>query len=182
MKHFPIYTDISNRKIWIIGGGQIATRRVTTLLSFCSNITIIAPILSNELHHYVLQGKITWIDASLTLDNAPTVNSISSLFLCPTADFSHRKPFSSLLKEESPYIILALTNDRSINHAIAEIAKNTSILVNVCDCQEECDFYFPAIIETKQLTASITANGTNHKLVRKVAAQIRELLHRIESS
>ena len=42
-RYFPMFIDLSDKKIIVVGGGKIATRRVTTLLQFTRNITVIAP-------------------------------------------------------------------------------------------------------------------------------------------
>jgi len=192
MKHFPIYTDITHKKIWVIGGGQIAERRISTLLSFGADITLLTPSISDILLSYVKQEKITWIQANLSLMSDPMPSSVASCEALPPTDLSllmnfhdgktGTKPFDAILHDTLPYMILFLTDDRAINHAGSQIAKSMGVLVNVCDCQEECDFFFPAIIEHGAIIASVTANGTNHRLVRKVATQIRELLHNISDT
>ena len=42
------------------------------------------------------------------------------------------------------FLAVAATNDRRVNHAVYVEAKRRGILVNVCDCQSECDFFFPS--------------------------------------
>lgn len=46
---FPLFVDISEKKIVVIGGGAIATRRVKTLLSFEPQIVVVAPEVTGEL-------------------------------------------------------------------------------------------------------------------------------------
>ena len=41
--YFPMFIDLSDKNIVVVGGGNIATRRVKTLLSFTRNIRVIAP-------------------------------------------------------------------------------------------------------------------------------------------
>lgn len=47
--HFPLFFNLENKKIIVVGGGKIATRRVKTLLEYGCDITVIAPVVSNEL-------------------------------------------------------------------------------------------------------------------------------------
>lgn len=156
MKHFPLYIDLSDKNILVIGGGQIATRRVTTLLSFNPVITLLSPEVGDTLHSYITQGKITWEKSS---------------FPGNTDDPIPLKKYD---------MILAATNSREVNHTVYKYAKKESIPVNVCDCQEECDFFFPAIIESTHAIASVTANGSNHTLVSRLAANIRTLLQELD--
>ena len=52
-------------------------------------------------------------------------------------------------------------------------------MVNNASNKEQCDFLFPAIIKEGQVVAGLTASGTNHKLVRKVASRLREIFGQI---
>ena len=73
-------------------------------------------------------------------------------------------------------IVLAATNNRQVNHAIFQEAKSKGILVNACDAPEECDFYFPAVVEWGPLVLGLTSGGENHHLVRQAAQELREHL------
>ena len=48
--------------------------------------------------------------------------------------------------------------------------------MNVCNDKEKCDFYFPGLAMTDQVVVGVTANGTNHKMAKKVVEKIREML------
>ena len=39
-RYFPMFIDLSDKKIVVVGGGNIATRRIRTLLQFTRNITV----------------------------------------------------------------------------------------------------------------------------------------------
>ena len=52
-KYFPIFIDISEYHVIVIGGGVIATRRVRTLTEFCQNVTVIAPENEAVLPSYI---------------------------------------------------------------------------------------------------------------------------------
>ena len=47
--YFPMFIDLSDKNIVVVGGGNIATRRVKTLLSFTRNIRVIAPKVTMEM-------------------------------------------------------------------------------------------------------------------------------------
>lgn len=54
---FPLFVDISEKKIVVIGGGAIATRRVKTLLSFEPQIVVVAPEVTGELEELEKRRK-----------------------------------------------------------------------------------------------------------------------------
>lgn len=71
------------------------------------------------------------------------------------------------------FFIIAATNDRKINKLIKKISKLKKIPVNVCDCKEECDFFFPSFINYENIAASVCSAGADVKLTRKLSDRLR---------
>jgi precorrin-2 dehydrogenase/sirohydrochlorin ferrochelatase/precorrin-6A/cobalt-precorrin-6A reductase len=82
---------------------------------------------------------------------------------------------------EDVVLALAATNDRDVNHQIAEIAASHNIPVSVADCKEECTFFFPAIAAADGFVAGLVSNGDDHKGVAQLAARVRTVLHDFRS-
>ena len=53
---FPMFIDLSKKKVVVIGGGHIAGRRIRTLLSFAGQICVIAPEVTEEIEGYIKEG------------------------------------------------------------------------------------------------------------------------------
>ena len=79
------------------------------------------------------------------------------------------------------FLAVAATNDRAVNHAVYEEARDRGILVNVCDCPDECDFYFPAICQTETLVAGLVGDGSDHARTARAAKAVRKTLEELES-
>ena len=79
------------------------------------------------------------------------------------------------------FLAVAATNDRAVNHAVYEEARDRGILVNVCDCPDECDFYFPAICQTETLVAGLVGDGSDHRRTAQAAKAVRKTLEELES-
>lgn len=151
--YFPIFIDISEKQILIIGGGRIALRRVKTLLGFTDKIRVIAPRVTEEIEKYAEEGWIRWI----------------------------RDEYCSEYLEGAD-IVLAATDDPVCNELVAADCRKRGILVNVSHAQELCDFYFPAIVKEDQIVVGITSSGTDHKKVRRVREVIEDTLKQIDST
>lgn len=147
MGHFPMFIDMTGKKVLVIGGGTIATRRILTLLKFECNIRVISPEISDELKELFQQKKIRW-----------------------------EKKCYSYGDIESVFLVIGGTDNRQINHTVYVEAKEKGCLVNVIDCKEECDFYFPAVIMRENIVIGVTASGKNHKKAKETADWIRENL------
>ena len=93
---------------------------------------------------------------------------------------------ASLLRSYRPgdlagaFLAVAAANDRAVNHAVYEEACSRGILVNVCDCPGECDFYFPAICQTETLVAGLVGDGSDHKRTARAAKAVRKTLEELE--
>ena len=146
-RFFPMFVDLSDKKIVVVGGGNIATRRIKTLLQFTRNITAVAPKTTMELHEL---GKAGFVN----LINRPVKRS----------DFT------------MAFMVIAATNDWKLNDEIYRVCKEVGIYVNVADDKSKCDFYFPGIYMQDEVVVGITASGLNHKKARKVRVAIQEAM------
>ncbi len=72
-------------------------------------------------------------------------------------------------------LVFAATDHRETNHAIFKECQKRNIPVNVADCKEECDFYFPALLHQGPLVIGVTASGADHRKAAQIAARLRDL-------
>ena len=59
-KLFPLYTDLTQKKAVVIGGGKIAARRITSLLGFVGELVVIAPLVQPEIRELAEKGELIW--------------------------------------------------------------------------------------------------------------------------
>lgn len=145
--YFPMFVDISQKNIIIIGGGNIAQRRIETLLDFAEHIQVIAPEVTDPIKEWDDLGKIHWI--------------------C-----DQYRP--ELL--EGAEIVLAATNDPQCNESVVRYCNENQIMVNTAHKKEACDFFFPGIVRSGNIVAGVTANGLNHKEAKKARECISRAL------
>lgn len=145
--YFPLFVDISEKKVYVIGAGTIAKRRIRSLIDFTDYLTVVAPEVNPELNTLEQEGKITILRKKFELQDITEAD-----------------------------IVIAATNDHTLNNDIYEFCIGHGILVNVCNDKKKCDFYFPGLAMKENVVVGVTANGTNHKMARKVVEKIREML------
>lgn len=147
MAYFPLYTDIRGFKILMVGGGNIALRRLKTLQMFHEHITVISPSVCKEIEDMALEGFVTWISRSYVPGDLKNFD-----------------------------MVLAATDDREVNHTVFLEARREKIPVNISDCKEECSFYFPSVIKDGDIVIGVTSGGTDHKKTKQTADRIRSLI------
>ena len=66
-KFFPLFMDLTEKKIVVIGGGIIASRRIKTLTEFSNHILVVAPVVTKEIEQLIAEGAKEYIidDAEL---------------------------------------------------------------------------------------------------------------------
>ncbi len=79
-------------------------------------------------------------------------------------------------------LVLAATDERAVNSAIAKECERVGIPVSVADCAGECTFYFPAVVCKEDVTVGIAADGKDCVLAEYTAQQIRRLFTRVGKS
>ena len=59
--NFPLTLRVAGRKVLVVGGGHVATRRALSLVEAQALVTLISPIISESLSSAVGRGEITWL-------------------------------------------------------------------------------------------------------------------------
>lgn len=151
-RYFPMFIDLSGSRILVVGAGRIAARRVRALLLFSPReIRVAAPGVCEELQRAAQENRI--ILEQRTYDR-------------------------ELLAEMD--LVLAATDDPACNEQVAMDCRERGIPVNVCHSKELCDFYFPGVAVEGNLTAGVTAGGTDHGMARKARERIEEVLKELK--
>ncbi len=143
---FPLFISLVGKPVVLFGGGAVSLRRTQTLLSFSCRITIISPKICAELKKLAQTDDIHWYPRSYQAGDC-----------------------------DGAYLVAACTNCRQVNHQIAEECYLKHIPVSVADEKEECTFFFPAVIQEEGVVLGISSQGTDHRLVSRVANRIRTL-------
>ena len=136
--YFPIFVDLTDREILVVGGGTVASRRIRVLTGFCEHITVVAPEVSQEIARSISSEPGGCI---LTVFQRPFEPS----------DLDGRQ------------IVLAATDDAVLNRRIAEMCRAKGIPVNDCSDQRFCDFQFPSVVRDEDVVIGINASGKNHR-------------------
>jgi len=127
---FPILINLRKYPCLVIGGGNVALRKVTTLLNFKTKVTVIAPNICKPLKDLSKKNKIKIIKKSYQKD---------------------------LLKNFE--IVFCATDNPQTNQTVSKDCKKENKLLNVADVPELCDFILPAVVKRGDLTISVSSQG-----------------------
>lgn len=142
--YFPLFVDLSDKKIVVVGGGKIGTRRVKVLSQFTNHISVIALEVSKELQQLEKEGQI-----------------VVKLRPCQKEDFVQA------------FLVVAATNDSEVNDEVISMCKN-HCFVNHAGDKSQSTFYFPGIVKEKECVIGVTASGKDHKLAKRITDLLKE--------
>lgn len=151
--YFPMFVDLSDKKVVVAGAGTIAKRRIRSLIEFTDHLVVIAPEVNKELKMLEAEGKLTILRKYYEREDIYDAS-----------------------------LVIAATNDNKTNQEIYSACKCLGIPVNVCADKTKCDFYFPSVASTSHLVVGISASGREQKKSRELTEKIRELLENDECS
>jgi precorrin-2 dehydrogenase len=134
-----MFLDLKGRRCVVVGGGQVAERKVGMLLEHQAAVTVISPTLSRRLQHLADQGAIQTITRNYQ-----------------TGDL------------KGALLVIAATDDPSINTAVAEQGRKQRALVNVVDDPGHSDFIVPSMVRRGDITIAISTAGKSPALARKL--------------
>lgn len=147
MRHLPIFFDIKQELCLVIGGGEIATRKVSLLLRAGARVRLIAPELCQSLQRLADKGKIEHHARSYQKDDL-----------------------------DGAVLVIAATNDLTINRAIATTARAQRIPVNVVDNPDDGNFIMPSIIDRSPVVAAVSTGGASPVLARLIRSRLESLI------
>lgn len=147
MDYLPIFLDLRDRHVLVVGGGAVATRKVELLLETGARVQVVAPALSAALRTLRDAGRITHSARA----------------------FAHEQVHGVSL-------VIASTNHRSVNAEVAAAARARSVPVNVVDDAALSSFIMPSIVDRSPVIVAIGTRGRSPVLARWVRARIEALL------
>ena len=147
MESFPIFINLKKKPVTVVGGGDIALRKVRLLIKADPNITVIARQICKDLKEILVENNHKMLLKSFHESDLKT-----------------------------PTLIIAATNNPKINKRISTYAQQKNILINVVDQPKLCTFTMGSIVERDALVVSISSGGKAPVLVRKIRERIETLL------
>ena len=145
--YYPIFLDLKGKRCIVVGGGSVAERKVGMLLEHQALVTVISPTLSQKLQHLADQGAIQTIARNYQ-----------------TGDL------------KGALLVIAATDDRGINAAIAGQGRKERVLVNVVDDPRHSDFIVPSMVRRGDITIAISTAGKSPALARKLRTLLEAAL------
>jgi uroporphyrin-III C-methyltransferase/precorrin-2 dehydrogenase/sirohydrochlorin ferrochelatase len=147
MDYLPIFMNLRGRASVVIGGGEVALRKIGMLLKADANVTVVSPELCPELSDWHAQGKVIHVAARF---EPPQL--------------------------EGAQLVIAATDDEEVNRQVSIAAQARNIPVNVVDAPELCTFVVPSVVDRSPIVIAVSSGGKAPVLARLVRARLETLI------
>jgi precorrin-2 dehydrogenase/sirohydrochlorin ferrochelatase len=147
MAYFPMFYNLEDKKILVIGGGNIATQKLEKLVIFTKDITIITKELSLECHNLIKENCLTLYQRAYKKGDIDSFD-----------------------------IVIVATNNIKMHQEIFNESRAKNILVNSVDNTKYCDFIFPSFIKKGDLTVAISTSGASPAFAKHFKAKIESTI------
>ncbi len=139
MKYYPICLNIFKRKCVVVGGGDVAERKVARLLEAGADVEVVGKILTQTLETMKSEGKIRHVAAD------------------------YREDFIN-----EAFLVIGATDRDDVNEKIYLDARKKGIIVNIVDSPDRCDFTLPSVVQQGDLQIAISTGGKSPALAKKL--------------
>jgi precorrin-2 dehydrogenase/sirohydrochlorin ferrochelatase len=143
LKYYPVFWNIAGKKCVVVGGGDVAARKVTRLLDCNAKVCVVSPGLVPELEELKRNRLIDHVN-----------DAYESKYL------------------NGAVLVIGATDDEKINDAISKDAKEKNLPVNIVDDPQKCDFILPSLIERGDLTIACSTGGQSPALARYLREEL----------
>jgi precorrin-2 dehydrogenase / sirohydrochlorin ferrochelatase len=145
VRYYPLCLDISGKRCVVIGGGNVAERKVERLLACGACVEVVGRVLTPALAIWKGEGRIIHREA----------------------DFEEAHLAGASL-------VIGATDNETVNGRIAKNARARGIPVNIVDDPSQCDFILPSVVERGDLMIAVSTGGKSPALARKVREELEE--------
>jgi precorrin-2 dehydrogenase/sirohydrochlorin ferrochelatase len=140
---YPILVDLQGKKALVVGGGKVAQRKIESLLEYGASVHVIARELTAELERLRSRRKIEFLGGEF-----------SEAYL------------------ERAFLVIAATDDASLNRRVSQAAQQRGLLVNAVDQPADCNFIVPSVLTRGDLLIAVSTSGKSPAFARKVRVEL----------
>jgi precorrin-2 dehydrogenase/sirohydrochlorin ferrochelatase len=139
VSYYPAFLDLRGRRCLVVGGGEIAERKVNGLLDAAATVCVVSPALTPALSALAGAGVI-----------------------------DHRARRFRRHDVRGCVLVVAATGVEEVDASVAAAARRAKALVNVVDVPASCDFILPSVLRRGDLQIAVSTGGNSPALAREI--------------
>ena len=153
---FPLFINLENKKILVIGGGKVANKKIEKILEYGADITVVT---KNVVEEKLLQLENIKIENNQKIEN-------------------DKAKIEKLVK--GYFLVIAATDNEELNENIANVCDSNGMLINNVSSKIKMNAMFGGIVKNSEFQIAISTSGKNCKRSRAMKSEIQKVLDKIE--
>ena len=146
MAYLPIFLDLSGRRCLVIGGGEVAARKVASLLEVGADVVVVSPSLVSELAEVARQRRIHYLAREYEAGDMT-----------------------------GAALVYAATDDTGLHRRVHAEARDRGIPINVVDVPSLCTFIAPAVLTRGSLKIAVSTEGASPAMAKRIVKRLERL-------
>ena len=142
---FPMFVKLEGRRVLVVGAGKVGESKIASLLDTGAQIKVIALKASETVWGWATDGRIE------LESRAFAASDLRGMFLA-----------------------VAATSSPIVNELIFSEAQRLDVLCNVVDVPEQCDFFYPAVVNRGDLQIAVSTAGQSPSLAQRIRQQLEK--------
>jgi precorrin-2 dehydrogenase/sirohydrochlorin ferrochelatase len=138
-----MFVKLDGRHVLVVGAGRVGEPKIRGLLPTGAKIRVVAQKASEGVRRWALSGEIVLEERGFVLSDLNNV-----------------------------FLVVVATSSRDLNELIFQEAQSRHIPCNVVDVPEQCDFYYPAVVQRGDLQIAISTSGQSPSLAQRIRQQL----------
>lgn len=147
MPAFPMFVDLKDKRCVVVGGGNVASRKIEAMLAFGPGITVISTGVSSEIAELENKGRV-----KVVLREYKEGDIIGAS------------------------VVIAASDNEAVNEKVYNDCIQRGIMVNTVDDPDKCTFIFPALVRRKDLVVGISTSGRYPSMSGRLRKDIEALV------
>jgi len=147
MDFLPIFMNIRGRRCLVVGGGDVAERKIALLRQAGAQVSLVSPELTDDLKAMADSGELEYRQGAFADSDLDGVA-----------------------------LVIAATDEEQVNRSVSELAAQRQIPVNVVDNPELCSFIVPSIIDRTPVQIAVSTGGASPVLARLLRARLESAI------
>ena len=143
MRYYPVFLDIRDARVLVVGGGTVAQRKIETLLDYGADIHVVSRELTDALARLIASGRVH--------------------LLAEQFDETHL---------DGAFIVFSATDDAALNREVSRQARARGILINAVDQPADCTFIVPSTVRRGDLTIAVSTSGKSPALAKTLRREL----------
>jgi uroporphyrin-III C-methyltransferase/precorrin-2 dehydrogenase/sirohydrochlorin ferrochelatase len=143
MDYYPVFMNLRGRRVLVVGGGEVAARKVDLVHSAGARVVVVAPCLGEELRARLARGEIQHVGRRWVAGDVA-----------------------------GSALVIAATDDPGVHECISVYCQRLGIPVNVVDDTPLCSVITPAMVDRSPIQIAISSGGVAPVLARRLRAWI----------